>query len=604
MLTGLRKCLVFLTPAERWRWLALIPMAAATAVAEAVGAAVVFVLIKIIGHPSDITKLPLGQTFVALLPWQDDKSIVLAATIGVALFYLVKNIALGLIASAQAYVVSHSIAVMARRLLEGYLAMPLPFHLRRNSAELIRNTNDSVDMVCRLVLQPAVSMISEALIVFGIVVVLMATAPLVTLIALVVLLGLLLGLLALTQRAMGRWGAQEHDLRNRALRTLQQSLGGFKEVKIMGRERYFYDLFSAQQQQFVRLRHRFATVSYLPRLMVETVFICGVLLVVLLVTARGSTGPEIIPLLGLYAYAGFRVIPSVNRIMMYLNSMRYGSCAIDELYDDFLLFARTPSAVLEVADRPLPFTQAIALEHVAYRYDGAHAPVLQDVTLRIERGESIGIVGPTGAGKSTLVDIVLGLLQPTGGRVTVDGTDLGTAVRSWQRKIGYVPQAIYLMDDTIRRNVAFGLTDDVIDEAQVQTAVRMAQLHDFIAALPNGLDTVVGERGVRLSGGERQRVGIARALYHAPEVLVFDEATSALDVHTEREVTRAIEALHGRNTMLIIAHRLSTVRACDRLVFLRSGRVVDVGAFDELVARNAEFSRLAAAVDTASQPAS
>jgi ATP-binding cassette subfamily C protein len=231
---------------------------------------------------------------------------------------------------------------------------------------------------------------------------------------------------------------------------------------------------------------------------------------------------------------------------------------------------------------------------VSYAYDAGGASVLDDVSLAIRRGESIGIVGHTGAGKSTLVDLLLGLLQPTAGRISVDGRDRRQHARWWQRQIGYVPQAFFVTDDTLRRNIAFGIPDAEIDERRVQRAARVAQLEEVVAGLPQGLDTFVGERGIRLSGGQRQRVVIARALYHEPQVLVFDEATSALDNQTEREIARAIEALHGAITLIVIAHRLSTVRGCDRLIFLDQGRVAGVGSYEELMAGDARFRAVAA----------
>jgi ATP-binding cassette subfamily C protein len=477
------------------------------------------------------------------------------------------------------------------------LTVPYAFHFWRNSAELIHNVTGSVEVVFRLVMMSAVNIVSELLVVSGIIAVLMTAAPLVTLLSVIVLSGVLVAFLALTRRASAYWGAQEQELKRAILQNLQQSLGGLKEIKVMGRERFFYDVFSAQQGVLARVRSLSSTLAVMPHLLIETVFVGGVLLVIWLVTAQGGTGPDLVPLLGLYAYAGFRVIPSANRIVMNLNFMRNGMAATDRVYHDFMTFGPLSSTPYRVSEGDgLTLTDRLVLDRVSYTYDGAHTPVLHEVTLTVRRGESVGIVGPTGAGKSTLIDLVLGLLQPSSGCITVDGRDIGQALRAWQRQIGYVPQSIFLTDDSVRRNIAFGLTDADIDEQKIQAAVHMAQLEDFIASLPRGLDTVVGERGVRLSGGQRQRVAIARALYHEPEVLVFDEATSALDNQTEREVIRAIEALRGEKTLLIIAHRLSTVRACDRLVFLRDGCVAGVGSFDELMEDNADF-RTTASLD-------
>jgi ATP-binding cassette subfamily C protein len=325
----------------------------------------------------------------------------------------------------------------------------------------------------------------------------------------------------------------------------------------------------------------------MPRIVVETVFVAGALLVILLTTLGGSVGAESVPLLGLYAYAGFRVIPSANRIVWLLSEIRVGSPAIDRVHADLVGTGGWNTRAAAVA-APCPLRDQLELERVSYAYEGNDRPVLADVSLTIRRGESVGIVGNTGIGKSTLVDLIVGLLEPTGGRICVDGADI-RCLAGWQRQIGYVPQTIFLVDDTLRQNVALGVADADIDETRVRAALHRAQLDAFVAALPRALETVVGERGVRLSGGERQRIGIARALYHEPSVLVLDEATSALDSRTEAELAEAIDALRIHRTLIVVTHRLTTVRRCDRLVFLADGRVADVGTFDELATRNVAF---------------
>jgi ATP-binding cassette subfamily C protein len=337
------------------------------------------------------------------------------------------------------------------------------------------------------------------------------------------------------------------------------------------------------------VRWRYATIVALPRIVVETFFVCGALLVMVLLT-DGRSGTGAVPILALYAYAGFRVIPSVNRILWLMGDIRFGSAAVARVPADLGALRATGSAVNGAGE----FRDRLAFEHVTYAHEGTERPSISDVDLVVRRGESIGIVGPTGAGKSTLVDLVVGLLDPTAGRITIDGDDLRAARVGWQRALGYVPQAIFLVDDTVRRNVALGLPDAAIDEACLRDAIRRAQLDAFVATLPDGLDTVVGERGVRLSGGERQRIGVARALYHRPAVLVLDEGTSALDGPTEAALMDALRGPDRATTMLIVAHRVASVRHCDRLVVLRDGRVRDVGSFDELMARSADFRALAA----------
>ena len=305
------------------------------------------------------------------------------------------------------------------------------------------------------------------------------------------------------------------------------------------------------------------------------------LLVVFLVMRQDVSGGNTVSVLALFAYTGFRVVPSANRIMLNVGYMREAHPWIRNMDDDMRRL-KLPSPRTYDHDRPL-LQQTLACEEVSFGYEGGPPLALDRVSFTINRGESIGIVGPTGAGKSTLVDVLLGLLPPTTGRVLVDGEPLEGRERAWQRQIGYVSQNIYLLDDSLRRNIAFGIPDSAIDDAKLNAAVTQARLDEVVAAMPSRLDTVVGENGVRLSGGQRQRVAIARALYHDPAVLFFDEATAALDTQTEREVTEAIGNVHGTRTVIAIAHRLSTVKHCDRLIYLRGGRVAGIGTYQELM---------------------
>jgi len=289
---------------------------------------------------------------------------------------------------------------------------------------------------------------------------------------------------------------------------------------------------------------------------------------------QGKPMEALLPTLGLFAAAAFRIMPSVNRLLSAVQSMRFYLPVIDTLHSEFCLLN---AASTQQRGQPLPFNDALVLDQLSFKYPTAETPALRGISLSIPRGASIGFIGGSGAGKSTLVDTILGLLTPDSGSIKINGVDIQTNLRGWQDQIGYVPQSIYLTDDTLRRNVAFGLPPDQIDEAAVWRAIKAAQLEQFVNELPQGLETQVGERGVRLSGGQRQRIGIARALYHDPAVLVLDEATSSLDTATEHDVMEAIRALRGEKTLIIVAHRLSTVEHCDRLFRLEQGAVAEEG---------------------------
>ena len=380
---------------------------------------------------------------------------------------------------------------------------------------------------------------------------------------------------AMVRTRLLSWGEARQRHEGLRIQHLLQAFSAVKDVKVLGREDEFLSQFQRHNTGSSIVNRRQVTLQQYPRLWLELIAVIGLASVVLVMIAQGDSPSAIVPTLGVFAAAAFRLLPSANRVLGSVQNVRYAVPVVEVLTEEFRLLA--PTAPAQHGAR-LPFESDLALEGVSFRYDGAHVPALSGVTLRVPRGSTVGLIGTTGAGKSTLVDIILGLLAPAEGVVRVDGVDIQTRLRGWQDQIGYVPQSIYLTDDSLARNVAFGLPAEVVDEAAVWRALTAAQMADFVRDLPQGIHTEVGERGVRLSGGQRQRIGIARALYHDPAVLVLDEATSSLDTRTERDVMQAINALHGEKTIIIVAHRLSTVEHCDRLYRLEKVGVVEEGS--------------------------
>ncbi|HBQ52033.1 MAG: ABC transporter ATP-binding protein [Actinobacteria bacterium] len=471
---------------------------------------------------------------------------------------------------------------LSQRLFTIYLRQPYLFHLQHNSATLMRNSRNA-NVVVTGGIDPTLVLLTDGLVAIALFTLLIIVEPVGTIITLVAFgVGAWLFQL-LTRRRIERWGDQRNLHDGMILQHLQQGLGGAKDVKILGRESEFLDQHEKHLKESLRINRVYSVLQTMPRMYMEILTIAGLAALVISMVLQKQSFTEIIPTLGLFAAAAFRVMPSINRLLGALQTLIYSRAIIASVYADFKLDAPDETKLVT----GIPFSEQLELRSVTFQYPTASTPSLQQVSLVVRRGEAVGFVGPSGAGKSTLVDVILGLFAPTAGLVLVDGQDIQKNLRNWQNQIGYVPQSIYLTDDTLRRNVAFGLGDENIDENSVRNAIRLAQLEEFVSSLPENLDTVVGERGVRLSGGQRQRIGIARALYHNPSILVLDEATSSLDTPTEHGVMQAVQALQGSKTVIIVAHRLSTVEYCDRLYRIESSRLIEEGTFDEVVKRSA-----------------
>ena len=583
-----------LTPAQRRRWILLAPLLVVAGFVETVATGLVYVLIKIAGDPGYVSRsAPLSAIFDAL-DIHGERAVVLSYGLFLTGFFVLRSVLLALVARAESGAMAFTMAGLATRLLDAYLGAPFALHLRHSASELAHDATASVDRTVMNGMGALVQIVAELLVSAGLAAFLLIAAPLVTLVTAGTLGLLVAAALRLTKRSSNRWGRQREEQSRRAAKDMQQMLGGLREIIVLGREQTYRDAFAAAENALARTRRTHSTLVALPRIAIETIFVACVVLVVALLTLRGASSADLVPLLGVYAYAGFRFIPSANRLMLQVDVLRSVGPSVRRVAEHLDVFEGARREDDRSPGTAMTFEREIALEDVGFTYETGPAPVFTGVSLRIGRGQSVGIVGPTGSGKSTLVDLVLGLLDPTTGRVTVDGVDVRAVRRAWQRKIGYVAQHAFLFDDTIAKNVALGVRPEEVDRRRLDEALAMAQLGEFVAGLPDGAETRIMERGIRLSGGQRQRVAIARALYQEPDLLVFDEATAALDNATEREVTRAIEELRGRKTVIVIAHRLTTVRRCDALIFLADGAVRAVGSFEQLMEDNAEFRAMAA----------
>jgi ATP-binding cassette, subfamily B, bacterial PglK len=482
---------------------------------------------------------------------------------------------------------------LSSQLLRHFLTSPYTHVSRRSSAEMIRTMRDAVNQVYGSVVFGMMSMLSHVMSIVAIMVALLISAP-----GPALAVGAYFGIAAaiylkVIKPKVSAAGQAASQAAEGAWRTAFAALGGLKELTLRGTQEHFVHAYEMQSMRGARANRLREVLGGLPRYLLEILFILGVGLVLLASTATAGSGgaAQTVGVLALFVAAGFRVLPSITGLLGSISSVRFGA-QFTGLAHAEVVAAREVEDAAESPGPPLAFTKELRVDNVSFRYPGGGEEALSSVNVTVGHGRAVALVGGSGAGKTTLLDVVLGLHNPSSGRVTVDGVDISGMKRRWQKNVGYVPQDVFLLDATLAENIAFDQDSSEIDGTQLSRAISQAQLEELVVSLPNGVDTPIGEKGSRLSGGQRQRIGIARALYLNPELLVLDEATSALDNETEHRINETIRRLHGVITVVVVAHRLSTVRHADQIVFMKDGRVDCVGTFDQVRQQNAEFERL------------
>jgi ATP-binding cassette, subfamily B, bacterial PglK len=480
------------------------------------------------------------------------------------------------------------------KLMKAYIEAPYGFHLNLNSSTLIQNIIITTDSFCLGVIMNLLTSVSNVLVILALMTLLVKTSS-IALILIAMLAIVMIGLVKSMKQRLTRWNKNGWQASGEMIRILNHGLGGLKETRVIGCESYFEQQMEQQATKFAVNTTLALSYGNLPRYAIEAFMITFLVVFTLLFIKLNQGEQNLSAILGIFGLASIRLLPASGNLVSSLNVARSNTFSVDQLFFDLKNLEKEnlitdidsngkSDGVLSSKDTGhISFEKQIVLEKLVFQYPNTACNALDEISLTIKKGQSIGIIGKSGSGKTTLVDVILGLFKPQSGEIKVDGISVYKDLRAWQNILGYVPQSIFLIDDTLERNIAFGVPDHLIDKNRLKNAIKMAQLNEVVEQLPSGVNTIVGERGVLLSGGQRQRVGIARVLYHEREILVFDEATAALDNETEHLVTEATKALSGSNTIIIIAHRLSTIVHCDCIYQIEQGKVLKSGTYQEVV---------------------
>ena len=605
MLQSLSKLLSLLSRRARGQALVLLALMVVLGLVEAAGIASVFPLLLVFGNPASVHENAYLRQAFELLGFQSTNGffIFLALTMFLmTVLRIVLSITMTYASSRFASMRGHELKV---RVLQTYLARPYAWHLQHHSAKLGKTVSSEVEGMVTSLVVPTIAVLQQGIIATFILALMILSTHSLVLLVFATLAACYAAVYLFIRKLLARLGQDRLRYGREIFKITQESLGGVKDIKACGIETTYIRRFEASSLQLAARKWALQVYRAVPRYVMELITIGGMLLALLsfLIRDDGSLGSAL-PILGFYAYAGLRLLPMIESIYAGVVTLQFEKASLDAIHAD--LVDAPPVALLGPrGESPFSVDGPISLDHVSFTYPKAEQESLQDVTVRIAPSTLVAIVGATGSGKSTLVDIILGLLEPQQGWMTIGGKVAeGDDLAHWRRLVGYVPQSIFMADETLAANIALGVPTDKIDMAAVERATRVAQLHDFILTLPKGYETTIGDRGVRLSGGQRQRIGIARALYRDPPVLVLDEATSALDNLTEASVLKELAAASPRKTVIMVTHRLTSVRACDDIWFMDSGRMVAHGPYDEMIAREPRFRTLVEKGETEPEPAS
>lgn len=553
-----------------------------------VGAIPAFIIM--IGNPAKMATFPVIGPFLREHHILESGKLLLWGSGFLLGLFIVKNIIISIFTYFRIRFVFRQQYLLELRLFKAYMNLPYHSYMQRNSSELLRNITQEVNIITSQLMIPMIQFFSDLITVVFILIMLLTVEPIITVITFFTLGISTYLFIWFTGKKMKVYGNYAQEYRSDKIKAVTEGLGSFKDATILQRQEFFVKKLTKSARKTALMETNKNTINFLPSPFIETVAVSSMLLIAVILYFQNRDIQDIIPVLSLFGAASIKLMPSVRDIAKAYSNFKYNASVVDVVHDEIVNLEKIarPAATGE----SLSFKNVIEVKNISFFYPNQQKAAVEKISLEIPFGATVGFVGPSGSGKTTIVDLILGLFQPASGNITVDGKDILNHAPEWQKNVGYIPQSIYLIDDSIKRNIAFGMNDDEIDENLLNIALEKSQLSEFINTLPDGVETVVGERGTRLSGGQRQRIGIARALYHNPTVLVLDEATSALDNLTERNVMESLDHLKGSITIIMIAHRLSTVRNCDKLFMFKAGKLIGEGSYEDLVEHNQEFRKL------------
>ncbi len=570
---------------QLWQLAGLAVLILIGGILETLGVSMMLPVVDAVMDPDKFMQKSYVQKIAGFFHIQSARQLIIGMLLLMIALFVVKNAYLLFQIYVQNTFVTRNRNRMISRVMREFLNRPYEDYLGADIPTVFRLTDSDIPNAFQLILV-LIQMITEIVVAVSICIVLVVVvSPLISIGCGLLFLGMTLIITKVLKPRLNAIGRKNQEIQSRIAKWRIQSIYGLKDVKVLHREEFFVRNYYESGAIGANVARNYAVMNNAPRLLIETIFIATMLTFILVFAVQGGDFTTLISKLTAFAMAAIRVMPATNRINTYLSEIAYAQPCLDYLYENLTENMKqdvngSVTGLLGEKEKkeenpPLTLTDKISLDHISYTYPNTDKPIFTDAHMEVKKGQSVGIMGPSGAGKSTIVDILLGLLHVQAGTITCDGRDVFENYPSWLSKIGYIPQSIYLIDESIRDNIAFGIDADKIDDKRIWEALEEAQLKQFVEELPEGLDTTIGDRGVRISGGQRQRLGIARALYYNPEILVFDEATSALDGDTETAVMEAINSFHGKKTMVIIAHRLNTIEKCDVIYKVEDGKITE-----------------------------